>query len=225
MNYEALAFFTGLFGSIHCVGMCGPLAFAVPSFHQNRWLVAFDKLIYQFGRIITYSLLGLMIGFIGKQLWLSGLQQGVSIITGILILTAALSRLFKLPVNIKLPLLNPVNKLINYALKHRANHLICGILNGFLPCGFVYLALAGAVNMTGLFESTAYMFWFGMGTLPIMLISAISLGLLSPLFRKRANKVVPYFMLLLGFWFVLRGLTLDIPYLSPAKADETIECK
>lgn len=225
MNYEALAFFTGLFGSIHCVGMCGPLAFAVPSFHAHRGLIILDKLLYQFGRIITYSFLGLIIGFIGQQLWLAGLQQGISILTGVLILAAAFSRLFKKAVNLNLPLLNPINKLINYALQHKANHLICGILNGFLPCGFVYLALAGAVNMPEVSQATAYMFWFGMGTLPIMLVSSISMGLLSPLFRKRANKVVPYFMLFLGIWFVLRGLSLDIPYLSPAKPAETVVCK
>ena len=69
MNYNELAFFTGLFGSIHCIGMCGPLAFAVPSIHQQRWLIIFDKLIYNLGRTLTYTLLGVLIGLAGQQLW------------------------------------------------------------------------------------------------------------------------------------------------------------
>ncbi|MFD2145414.1 sulfite exporter TauE/SafE family protein [Mucilaginibacter antarcticus] len=95
MNDNEVAFFIGLFGSVHCVGMCGPLALAIPSYQNNRWLIVFEKLLYNFGRIITYSLLGLLIGIIGKQLWIYGLQQGVSILSGVLIIMAGLSRIFK----------------------------------------------------------------------------------------------------------------------------------
>src|SRR5476651_653805 len=88
MNDYAIAFFIGLFGSVHCVGMCGPLALAVPSFQTKWWLVVADKFIYNFGRIISYTFLGLIIGFIGRQLWLSGLQQGISLLSGVLIVMA-----------------------------------------------------------------------------------------------------------------------------------------
>jgi sulfite exporter TauE/SafE len=149
MSTNAIAFFIGLFGSVHCVGMCGPLAFAVPSM-QNGWLrVVADKILYNLGRIITYSFLGLIIGFIGKQLWLYGLQQGVSILSGLLIIMAGFSRIFKIKIaesGFFSKMLLPVNRLLNYALRHRAGHLVVGLLNGFLPCGFVYLALVGAIN-------------------------------------------------------------------------------
>lgn len=218
MSTDRLAFMIGLLGSIHCVGMCGPLAFAVPSLKQGWLWLVMDKLLYQIGRILSYSLLGVLIGLIGEQIWMAGFQQGISIFSGILIVMAACSRLFKFSFLKGGPsfFLVPFNKLFNYALKHKANHLIIGLINGFLPCGFVYLALAGALNTGSISQAATYMFWFGLGTLPLMFIAMLSMGFTGMLFRKRINKVIPYFMLCLGIWFIFRGLELNIPYLSPA---------
>jgi uncharacterized protein len=220
MSNSEIAFFIGLFGSVHCVGMCGPLAFAVPSVQNRWWLVVADKVLYNAGRIITYSVLGLIIGLIGRQLWLYGLQQGVSLVSGILIIIAGGSRIFKIrPLNSSFiaALLLPVNRLLNYALKHHAGHLAVGLLNGFLPCGFVYLALVGAINTASPVAAAQYMFWFGLGTFPLMLLATVSSGFAGPVLRRRINKAIPYFMVCLGIWFLFRGLQLDIPYLSPAK--------
>lgn len=226
MTANELAFFTGLFGSIHCIGMCGPLAFAVPSFHKQRWLIVFDKLVYNLGRTFTYTLLGLLIGLAGRQLWLAGMQQTISILTGILIIFAATSRILKLSAGKagwSLRIMQPFNRLLAYSLQHKAGHLITGILNGFLPCGFVYLAMAGALNTGSISASALYMFWFGIGTLPLMLAAMVSTGLASPLFRRRINKTIPYFMLCLGAWFVLRGLNMNIPYLSAPEEKAGVE--
>ncbi|GGB18309.1 membrane protein [Mucilaginibacter rubeus] len=187
-----------------------------------------DKLVYNLGRTISYATLGLITGLIGKQLWLSGLQQGVSIISGILILLAAGSRLWKLKISNKSTgnwLLKPFNALLTYALQHRAGHLAIGLLNGFLPCGFVYLALIGAVNTSSVGASVQYMVWFGLGTLPLMLAVTVGSGFVNQGVRRKMNRVVPYFMLCLGAWFLLRGLALDIPYLSPPSASGTVICK
>lgn len=224
MSNNEIAFFIGLFGSVHCVGMCGPLALAVPSFQTRWWLIVSDKLLYNIGRVITYSFLGLLIGFIGRQLWLSGLQQGVSIVSGLLIILAGFSRILK----IHLPgskFLLPVNRLLNYALRHKAGHLVVGLLNGFLPCGFVYLALVGAINTPSPIAASAYMFWFGIGTFPLMLLAMVGSGFISPAIRRRINKAMPYLMVCLGLWFMLRGMGLNIPYLSPQKQASGIsEC-
>lgn len=220
MSANQLAFYIGLFGSVHCIGMCGPLAFSVPSYHNGWWRVIADKLIYNFGRVLSYTFLGFLIGLLGKQLWLAGLQQGVSIISGLLIIIAGFSRLFKMRISQSrfMPvLLSPIQKLIRYALNHQLGHFIVGILNGFLPCGFVYLALAGAVNTSSPVASAQYMFWFGAGTFPLMLLATIGSGYIGPVFRRRINKGMPFLMIFLGCWFLLRGLSLDIPYLSPAK--------
>lgn len=226
MNPNELAFFTGLFGSIHCVGMCGPLAFAVPSFHKQAWMIVFDKIIYNLGRTISYTFLGIIIGLAGRQLWLADMQQGVSILTGIMIILAAGSRIFKLSMgkeNWSARIMKPFNRLLTYSLQHKSGHLITGVLNGFLPCGFVYLAMAGALNTGSVPASAAYMFWFGMGTLPLMLAAMISTGFAGPLFRRRINKTMPYLMLCLGAWFVLRGLSMNIPYLSPPVQNSGVE--
>jgi sulfite exporter TauE/SafE len=228
MSETYLAFMIGLLGSVHCIGMCGPLAFAVPSLQKGAGWLVFDKSMYQAGRIISYCVLGLIIGLIGNQLWMAGMQQGLSIMSGCLILLAALSRILKLAASKGTKynlLLKPFNKLFGYALKHKANHLIIGMINGLLPCGFVYLALAGAVNQATVPDAVAYMFFFGLGTAPLMLIAAVTTGLTGAIVRNRINEVIPYMMLCLGIWFILRGLDLNIPYLSPAPHTGTAVCK
>ncbi len=226
MSYNELAFFTGLFGSIHCIGMCGPLALAIPGFHKQAWIMVFDKFIYNLGRTITYTLLGLLIGLLGKQLWLAGMQQSISILTGVFIILAAASRILKLSIGKHdwlSGLVQPFNKVLSYALQNKAGHLMIGILNGFLPCGFVYLALAGALNTGDVLSSAQYMFWFGIGTLPLMMLAMVSTGFAGPLVRRRINKAIPFAMLCLGAWFILKGMNLDIPYLSPPKMDNGVE--
>lgn len=226
MNDQHLAFMIGLLGSVHCVGMCGPLAFAVPTLQKGWGFLVLNKLAYQGGRIISYCLLGALTGLIGNQIWLAGMQQGISILSGLLIITAACSRLFKFSVgNRDSILLKPFNRLFGYALKHKANHLIIGVINGFLPCGFVYMAMAGALNTGSVNTSVSYMFWYGLGTLPLMFIAGVSAGFTTAIFRKKINRLVPYLMLCLGIWFIFRGAELNIPYLSPAKAGAVTDCK
>lgn len=223
MSDQYLAFLIGLMGSVHCIGMCGPLAFAVPTLNKGWGFLVLDKLSYQGGRIISYCILGAVIGLIGQQIWLAGVQQYLSILSGLLILAAAASKLFNFSAGrTNARLLGPFNRLFGYALKHKANHLIIGIVNGFLPCGLVYLALTGALNTGSVNTAVEYMFWYGLGTVPLMFIAGISAGFTSVIFRRKINKMIPYLMILLGTWFILRGLELNIPYLSPAKAGTAI---
>jgi len=228
MTVNEIAFFIGLFGSVHCIGMCGPLAFAIPVRNSSYGLIIWDKLVYNFGRVISYTLIGLITGLIGRRLWLSGLQQWVSIFSGVFIILAASSRLIRYPLTrgkFSNWLLQPFYKLMSFAIKNKAGHLLVGLLNGFLPCGFVYLALIGSVNANSVTAGAQYMFWFGMGTMPLMLVATVGTGLLNTQMRRRMNHIVPYFMLCLGIWFVLRGLALDIPYLSPAAVNSAIMCR
>lgn len=227
MSSNEIAFFIGLFGSLHCVGMCGPLAFAIPSFGQSRSRMIIDKLLYNSGRVITYTLLGFIAGLVGRQLWLANLQQSVSIITGLIIIAVGISRIFKwrlLPGKGNKAFFSPVNRMLNYALKHKAGHLAVGLLNGFLPCGFVYLALLGAINTPSPATASQYMFWFGAGTFPLMLLATISAGFAGPAVRRKINVFLPYLMVCLGLWFILRGAGLDIPYLSPARNPDGSIC-
>ncbi|OCX53888.1 hypothetical protein BEL04_06270 [Mucilaginibacter sp. PPCGB 2223] len=227
MSANQIAFFIGLFGSIHCVGMCGPLAFAIPVSTERWWLVLADKIIYNLGRIISYVFLGLLIGLVGKQLWVLGLQQIIGFISGLLIIIAGLSRMLKLTIGssrVSSFFFAPVNRLLSHALQHKAGHLIIGMLNGLLPCGFVYLALAGAINTASSIGAAQYMLWFGTGTFPLMLAATIGSGYIGPVFRRRINKAIPYFMVLLGFWFILRSAGINIPYLSAPLTHLTNAC-
>ncbi|HEY9000775.1 MAG TPA: sulfite exporter TauE/SafE family protein [Mucilaginibacter sp.] len=228
MNVNEIAFFVGLFGSLHCIGMCGPLAFAIPV-SQKGWLsLLTDKFIYNLGRVLSYATLGFIIGFIGRQLWISGLQQGISLASGLLIVLAGFSRMFKIRLfngKASSKFLTPISKAINYAIQHRAGNFAVGVLNGFLPCGFVYLALVGAINTASPLSAVEYMFWFGAGTFPLMLAATVSSGFMNATFRRRVNKALPYLMVCLGFWFILRGMDLNIPYLSPSVKTATGICK
>lgn len=229
MSDEHLAFFIGLLGGLHCIGMCGPLAFAIP-LRQKGWpALLWNKLIYQFGRIISYCVLGAVVGLLGKQIWQAGIQQNISMITGVLVILAALSRLLKWSLFKKnsTAILMSFHRVFDYAFRHRANHLIIGIINGFLPCGFVYLALTGALNTDSINKGIQYMFWFGMGTVPLMLGASLVVGFAGMPLRNKLNKIMPYAMLFLGIWFILRGLELNIPYLSPEIPNpaSSLECK
>ncbi|RFZ85318.1 sulfite exporter TauE/SafE family protein [Mucilaginibacter terrenus] len=216
MGNNQVAFFIGLLGSVHCVGMCGPLAFSIPSL-QKSWLsIVADKLLYNLGRVLTYATLGLLLGYLGKLLWLAGAQQMISVTSGIVIIAVGLVRVLKYKNNkLNISQSLPFYKLINFALKHHAGHFALGMLNGLLPCGFVYVALFGALNTSSAAEAATFMFWFGIGTVPLMLTAALSFKLLGPLVRRRINFAMPYLMIVLGCWFILRGAGLDLPYLSP----------
>ena len=228
MNVYEIAFFVGLFGSLHCIGMCGPLAFAIPVSKKGWLSLVADKFLYNLGRVFSYTTLGFLIGFIGRQFWISGLQQGISLFSGLLIILAGFSRMFKVRLfnsQTSSKFLAPITKAINYAIQHRAGNLAVGVLNGFLPCGFVYLALVGAINTASPLSAAQYMFWFGAGTFPLMLAATISSGFMNITFRRRVNKALPYLMMCLGFWFILRGMDLNIPYLSPSVKATTAICK
>ena len=228
------AFILGLLGSLHCVGMCGPIAFMLPVDRSNSFKKVSQIGIYHFGRLLAYSLIGLVFGLVGKSLYIFGIQQQLSIIIGVLMIVLVL-----IPYKIlgKYNLSRPLNKLISKvksslgkALKKKSadTFLTIGFLNGFLPCGLVYMAVFGAVATGSLLEGSLYMVLFGLGTIPLM-TTAIYLGkFLNTAVKQRIQKAIPVFVVIIGVLFILHGLGLGIPYLSPAPIVEmtssAIEC-
>ena len=215
------AFLIGLFGSFHCIGMCGPIALALPIQQDDRLALVSGRVLYNVGRAITYAFIGLVFGLLGQSLSLAGFQQSISIIAGVLIL---LMVLLPSKYSQKLYLLKPAYGFTNFLkkkfgilLKRKsiASIFFIGLLNGFLPCGLVYIAVAGALASGGFFEGAAYMFIFGIGTLPIMLAVSLAGNFISLNVRKRVNKLIPAFMIVLACLFILRGMNLGIPYISP----------
>jgi sulfite exporter TauE/SafE len=214
-------FLIGLFGSLHCVGMCGPLALALPLGQKTKTGKIMGGLAYNLGRSFTYAILGLIFGLIGAGLKLSGVQQWVSIACGIImVLSVVLPGLIKAPsapAKVIGRLVAPLkNKLGSLLKQNKIHHLfLFGLLNGFLPCGLVYIAIAGAVAGSSLVESILFMFLFGLGTLPMMFAVVYFGNMMKSHLLNRLKRLIPVFVIIIGLLFIVRGLNLGIPYLSP----------
>ncbi|PKP44889.1 MAG: hypothetical protein CVT95_10300 [Bacteroidetes bacterium HGW-Bacteroidetes-12] len=221
MENYSIAFFIGLLGSLHCVGMCGPIAFALPLKKSSKLYQVFGAVIYNFGRIITYALLGFIFGFFGQGIKLASSQQFLSIAIGVILIASVffpLSWLNKLNPNNKIiQLIGSVKQQLGLLLRSSKpfNLLRIGLLNGFLPCGLVYTALGGAIATGNTQEGVWFMVFFGLGTLPLMFLAVQFANFVSLAFRNKIRKIFPFLLVLIGVLFVLRGLNLNIPYLSP----------
>jgi len=232
MLWSALIF--GLLGSFHCVGMCGPIAFMLPVDRTNSTKKVIQIFTYHFGRLLAYSLIGLFFGLVGKSLYIFGIQQQLSIFLGILMIVVVVipSKVFN-KYNFSKPIYKIISKVkssLGKALKKKTadTFLTIGFLNGFLPCGLVYMAVFASLAMQSAWQGSLYMALFGLGTIPLM-TSAIYLGkFLNTKMKQRIQKGIPIFVVIIGLLFILRGLGLGIPYLSPAPivdvASSAIEC-
>lgn len=216
MNFS-LAIALGLLGSLHCAAMCGPLQLALPLPPGGAGRVVTGRLLYQAGRIFTYGLLGVIAGLAGKSLFLIGLQRWLSLALGLAILAGFfLSK--------KVALSAPVVRLVMRLKTAMSAQLqrqtlrsltLLGALNGLLPCGLVYVALAGALATGSFAGSILFMVLFGVGTLPMMLAVSLSGRILPLSFRTRLRNAIPVGVCLVAALLILRGLALGIPYLSP----------
>jgi hypothetical protein len=227
MFITALLF--GLLGSFHCVGMCGPIAFLLPVDRSNTLRKTSQILMYHIGRILAYSSIGLVFGLIGSSLNLFGIQQQLTIGIGLLMIIVVLipSQIFN-----KYNLSKPLYKLISNVKSRLGNELkkkspdtflTIGFLNGFLPCGLVYMAVFGALASGNALEGSLYMALFGLGTIPLMTTAVYAGNFLSGKVKQHIRKTIPVFVVLIGCLFVLRGLGLGIPYLSPKPMVEMVD--
>jgi uncharacterized protein len=226
-------FTLGAAGSLHCIGMCGPLSLALPVHQFSATKKFVSLLLYQLGRIITYSSIGLLFGLAGRRLYLAGYQQAFSIGMGVLLLIMAVlyfSRQRNIHIGPLTRFYTVIQKLIGKVLRSSAglsSFLLLGMANGLLPCGMLYIALAATLSFHELSESVGFMAMFGLGTLPAMMLVGYAGTLIS--FRQRMNlkKLVPLFISLMGVLLILRGLDLGIPFISPAlphSAGTSIPC-
>lgn len=222
------ALLLGLLGSFHCVGMCGPIAFLLPLDRNSSSKKILQLFLYHTGRLFTYGFLGIILGTLGKGLNLFGIQQQISIGIGLLMILLVIIPKKSLDTNrFSKPIYSLVGKVkstLGSQLKKRTpdTFFTIGFLNGFLPCGLVYMALFGAIASGGLWEGSLYMLGFGLGTIPLMTTAIYFGNFLNINFRQRIRKAIPVFILLVGCFFIIRGLGLDIPYISPAPKGETV---
>jgi len=216
-----VALMIGIVGSFHCVGMCGPLALALPLSNNSFTAKLSGAFIYNAGRIVTYACFGLVFGLIGQTAALFGFQQWLSIGTGALILLVivipgkykfghAASRYtngFFAKLRMQLGRL--------FTQKNHSSLFIIGLLNGLLPCGLVYMAVAGAIAAGSVGSSVLFMTGFGLGTLPVMWSVAFFGNYMGISLRQKIRKVYPYMMAMMACLLILRGMGLGIPFVSP----------
>ncbi len=211
------AFGMGLAGSLHCVGMCGPLALALPYQRGSRLQALGQVLVYNAGRVLTYAAIGVLIGLAGRGLFLAGAQAWFSLGLGVMFLLAAIfsfsieSRIVRLPGLRHLQYW--VQKMLGTLMQRRGTATLFGIgmLNGLLPCGLVYMAVAGAVTAGGIAQGAAFMIWFGLGTLPLMVAVAMAGQFIGVKVRQQARKLLPVFLVIFALFFVMRGLHFAVP--------------
>jgi len=210
-------FLLGFAGSLHCAGMCGPLLLAL----RGKGLAAgrgpLGPAAYHLGRLLTYGAIGALFAAAGQTLAFAGFQRWVSLAAGALLLVGLAGRA-----------LAPASRWIHRAtasLRSRFGGLLerrtlgaamgLGALNGLLPCGLVYVAAAAAAATANLAQGIAFMFAFGLGTLPMLLgITWAGAALPAPA-RLKWQRAAPFAAGCAAALLILRGMALGIPYVSP----------
>lgn len=214
-------FIIGLLGSLHCIGMCGPIALALPMGTFKSFRFYAGRIIYNLGRVVTYAMFGAIFGIIGRNLALAGMQRWVSIVTGVaIILIVLLPQAVRTKMIYKLPFSAFTNKLKeSFGALFKKGTLgamfFIGVVNGFLPCGFVYMGLAGALGTGDFAGGILYMAMFGLGTFPVMFAVSLAGNFINLKLRQRLTKIIPVLAVLLAVIFILRGMNLGIKYISP----------
>ena len=202
------------------MGMCGPLALSLPINSDSFWPKFSGALLYNAGRIVTYSLFGILFGSIGRTVAFFGYQQWLSVSLGILIIVFIILPK-RLTIFKKKPFIIVSLEKLRSALgqlfykKNYSTLFSIGLLNGLLPCGLVYMAVAGAVATGNIINSISFMAFFGLGTLPMMWSVAFFGNYINISARQKIRKAYPYMITLMACLLILRGMGLGIPYVSP----------
>lgn len=222
------ALIMGLAGSIHCAGMCGPIAVIIGGKNGAASNPGWNALVYNSGRVVTYALLGSISGLAGKSvIWFAG-QQWLSVIAGVIILLGLLLTQVKHPSFTKFtaPVYERLRQALGKILRKRnsGSMLYVGMLNGLLPCGLVYAAIGGAAATGGAWSGALFMAIFGAATIPMMFAISLAGSRISPTIYRRMARLVPVTIAIMAALLIVRGLGLGIPYLSPAIETGQVAC-
>lgn len=219
-NIIAIAFLMGLLGSVHCIGMCGPLVMALPISKKTTLQKGVSIFLYHVGKLSSYALLGVIVGQFGKQFFIFNAQQHVSVIIGAIMLVYVVWVFILKPtisfsplLTIQKPIMNWLSRL--FRSEYLASFYLIGFLNGLLPCGMVYLALTSAFATGNVFYSGLFMTLFGLGTMPALIMVAVGGQFMGVVFRKKLQSSLPIFIFTMGVLLILRGMNLGIPFVSP----------
>jgi len=192
--------------------MCGPLALSLPM--QSTRLVGkiFQSLVYNLGRVTTYALLGSLLGLTRELMVPFVFQNQLSLVMGGLMILLSLYFLFAGKISIDAGTQSKFYQWVTaqlgllYKKSSLRNLYLIGLLNGLLPCGLVYLALATAFASASVLKSSLFMAFFGLGTLPAMWSILFFSNYITPVLRSSLRRFVPYIYAITGILLVLRGL-------------------
>ena len=213
---------SGLAGGFgHCISMCGPVVGALSVGETRKGIL--HLLLYNLGRVTTYTILGAMVGLSGSFLVLAAsieqLQRTIMIIAGLSIILMGLSTAEWLPLPPPKKGCNPGSSLMQKIMalfkapRSLGAYYPMGIVLGFLPCGLTYTALLAAARsamdaenpFAGMLQGALMMMLFGIGTAPALILVGKVVNTISNKTRKWFYRLASLIMIATGVWFVLSG--------------------
>lgn len=202
------ALMLGLAGSLHCLGMCSPLAMAVTNFRRPFFI---NRVLYNIGRLLSYGILGVMVTAFGSLFQFSAYQNLLSIVLGASLVIMGIAGIS----SIQIPFITKglaqgtgfIKTLFSKFLSKKtwSSMAFMGMLNGLLPCGLTYIALTYCVTLSDISQGFLFMIVFGSGTLPVMLgLTSIVQSLINR-YHLDLRKLTTTVMIVLGVLLISRG--------------------
>lgn len=191
-----MLFVTGLLTSIHCISMCGSINLVASINNENKRNYK-RPILYNLGRIISYTVIGALVGLLGKVISIN------NIVSGIIIIIASVIMLL-----MSLTMLNIIKvrfTFFKYKVSNR-NPFIIGLFNGLMPCGPLQAMQVYALTTGSMFKGALSMFLFGLGTVPLMLVTGIVFSSMKGKTKILINKVASVLILVLSLIMLNRGL-------------------
>ncbi len=205
------AFLLGLISSLHCVGMCGPIALMLP--YSDKQKILKETWTYNVGRVTIYSVMGLLFGFLSRGLAVIGFQQSLSVLFGFTLILFAIFSFNAENRIANLPLFKYFTKKVRLGfstvLKQKNGFFLLGALNGLLPCGIVYWAIAASMLTFDAFGGALYLLVFGLGTMPLMLATVMAGNYFKKSIIRKAYRFVPVYQFGLGVFLIWRAYSID----------------
>lgn len=191
-----MLFLTGLLTSIHCISMCGSINLVASINNENKRDYK-RPILYNLGRIISYTIIGALVGLLGKVLSIN------NVVSGIIIIIASIIMLL-----MSLTMLNIIKvrfKFFKYKVNNR-NPFIIGLLNGLMPCGPLQAMQVYALTTGSIFKGALSMFLFGLGTVPLMLLTGVVFSSMKGKTKILINKIASVLIFVLAIIMLNRGL-------------------
>lgn len=224
MHIEFITLFLiGFLGGFsHCIGMCGGIVLTYtlkieendPLVKPSKWQLIKPHLLYNSGRIITYTFLGEIFGLIGGTLGvifaIRDFQGGLQLFAGVIMLVMGIELAGLIPSLSPdtFPGVNKFKQLVTSVFNrvNRKNIFGLGLVLGFLPCGLVYAAGAKAAATQSFVGGMLTMLVFGLGTFPAMLLSGMTAHLISNKLRHHLYRIAALLVIVLAIFTILRGI-------------------